>query len=147
MPLLTGLELPPIEKLVPHRAPMFFIERVLEYTAESLSCSVAPSRNEVCAHFGAKLPLAFGVEFMAQCAAVYAGIQAFGQGCAVQPGFLMSARNVEILADCFPVNEELLVQVKLAQTTETASRFDCALYSGHTRSCLMRATLGIFHGS
>ena len=137
------LRYPPLERLLPHRAPMILLDEVLGDAAGSISCGVtlradSPFVENRC------VPAVVAVEYMAQCVAAYAGLQAFREDRPVRIGYLIGARLVEFSVDAFGVGEELVVQANRAWGDDVLGNFKCSIDSSGCR--VVSAVLTVFQG-
>ncbi|KAA2285955.1 hypothetical protein [Arenimonas fontis] len=82
----------PIERLVPHREPMLWLQRVL-YCDENQVLAEAVVGEDHLLLDGGMVPAFAGIEYMAQAIAAWAGARALSRGEAVKPGFLLGTRR------------------------------------------------------
>ena len=81
-----------VERLVPHRGGMLWLERIIECDDEG-AVAEAVVRDDHPLADGDAVPGWAGIEYMAQCIAAWAGGQALARGEAVKPGFLLGTRK------------------------------------------------------
>jgi predicted hotdog family 3-hydroxylacyl-ACP dehydratase len=81
-----------IERLLPHRGAMRWIDRLLDCDADSVRVEAVVRDDHVLARADG-VPAFAGIEFMAQAIACWAGTRALARGEAVRPGFLLGTRR------------------------------------------------------
>ena len=85
-----------VERLVPHRGGMLWLDRVLHCDEDLVIAEAVIDPAHVLADPEADgLPAWVGIEYMAQCIAAWAGGRALARGEAVKPGFLLGSRRYE----------------------------------------------------
>lgn len=83
-----------VERLLPHRGGMLWIDRVLHCDEHSVSVEAVVRDDHVLAEADG-VPAWAGIEYMAQCIAAWAGGRALTRGEPVKPGFLLGTRRYE----------------------------------------------------
>ena len=104
---------PPPAELLPHRPPMLLLRGVLSHQADETCCEGGFDPTFVAA-CGGEVPTAFGLEMIAQAAAVHhALIQLDGGGGHVRAarGLLLGSRRLQLGGGPLPVGEPLRVTV------------------------------------
>ena len=87
-----------VERLVPHRGAMSWLDRVIHCDAEGVIAEATIRADHLFADDDAPgLPAWMGIEYMAQGIASWAGGQALARGEPVKPGFLLGTRRYECL--------------------------------------------------
>lgn len=99
--------------LLPHRAPMLLLRAVLAHRSEETRCEgwFDDAFAQAC---GGAVPAAFGLELIAQAAAVHHGLRRQAGGNAPDPaarGLLLGSRRLALGSRSLPVNEVLTVTV------------------------------------
>ena len=85
-----------VERLVPHRGGMLWLERVLHCDEDGVIAEAIVDADHLLAEDDAEgLPAWVGIEYMAQAIAAWAGGRALARGEAVKPGFLLGSRRYE----------------------------------------------------
>jgi len=115
----------PIEDLVPHAGPMCLLGRVLEHAADRTVCSADPAKSAVLALPDGDLPIWVGLEYMAQCIAVHAGLVARARGEPPRPGVLLGSRRLRFAAPRFARDRELRVEARHHRGERGLVAFDC----------------------
>ena len=83
-------------------------------------------------------------EYMAQCVAAYAGLQAIRRGDAIRTGYIIGARSIDLAVDNFSVGEELIVRAQYIWGDDILGKFECSVDAGGSRAA--SATLTVFQG-
>lgn len=84
----------PIERLIPHRGQMCWLQRLLD--ADEISASVEAQIDDEHPLADVEgVPAWAGIEYMAQAIAAWAGTRALARGEAARPGFLLGTRHYE----------------------------------------------------
>jgi predicted hotdog family 3-hydroxylacyl-ACP dehydratase len=130
-----------VEDLVPHRGTMSLLESIDEYGEDWLraSLTVTPAST-----FAGSLgvPGWVGIEYMAQAAAAFAGIEQVQRGEAASIGLLIGSRYYSCMLETFPFGTPLVVEVRLAlRDEEDFAAYRCAL-SAHSQpiaECTLKA--------
>lgn len=104
-------ETTPIESLIPHRAPMCLIERLIEADDEHVLVeAVVPAQGRF-VRDGA-MPTWVGIEFMAQAVAAWAGARAQRRGQPVRLGLLLGTRKYEMRRAALPAGARLRIHAR-----------------------------------
>ncbi|GGA74741.1 thioester dehydrase [Arenimonas soli] len=100
-----------VERLVPHRGGMLWLERIVACDGES-AVAEAVVRDDHPFLDGAGVPAWVGIEYMAQCIAAWAGGQALAKGRPVSPGFLLGTRRYESRRPELAVGTRLRIEAR-----------------------------------
>ncbi len=85
-----------VERLVPHRGGMLWIDRVIHCDAEGVAAEAIVQAHHLLADENDPgLPAWMGIEYMAQAIAAWAGGRALARSEAIKPGFLLGTRRYE----------------------------------------------------
>lgn len=118
-----------VDELVPHRGAMCLLDTIDDYGAEWLRATVTPRASGVFAAAGA-VPAWIGIEYMAQAAAAFGGIEQVQRGETPSIGMLIGARYYRCMQDVFPFDASLSVFVKIAmRDSADFAAYDCRLES------------------
>jgi predicted hotdog family 3-hydroxylacyl-ACP dehydratase len=101
----------PITQLVPHRAGMLLIDRVVFDDAEQVMVEATVRRDGLFVDEQG-LPAWVGIELMAQTVASWAGLRALEQRRPVDLGFLLGTRRFECTTPSFEVGSRLEIEAK-----------------------------------
>ena len=124
---LSGI--PPMDELLPHRAPMQFIQSVVHEAADSIVCMA--SIPSVCALVNKdSVPAVVGLEAAAQAAAAWEALQRQRVGGSTTPrvGYLVALRETAFFVGRIPADTPLLVKVDLEAAAAPLSYYRIALY-------------------
>jgi len=130
-----------VEELVPHRGAMSLLESIDEYGEEWLRASLttSPASTFADAH---GVPGWVGIEYMAQAAAAFGGIEQAQRGERASIGLLIGSRYYSCMLEIIPFGTRLVVEARLAlHDEEDFAAYDCAL-SAHGRriaQCTLKA--------
>src|SRR4051812_17498745 len=91
----------PVEALIPHRAGMRLIDRVLSVDGDHVVAEVDVPFDGLFVRDG-QVPAWIGIEYMAQAVSAWAGARARGHGGAPRPGLLLGTRRYDVRCDGFP---------------------------------------------
>ena len=84
------------------------------------------------------------IEYMAQCIAVFVGMEAYLRGEAIPLGFLVGARDISLPPDGFRVGDELSVQAAPIWGGQTIGSFECKVERGG--EVMARGSLNVYRG-
>lgn len=105
--------LPPPADLLPHRPPMLLLVAVVSHEAGRTVCA-ARFDEGFASHTGGEVSAAFGLELIAQAAAVHHGLHQLAAGKGPAPaarGLLLGSRRLRLDVRTLPVGEILHVTV------------------------------------
>ena len=121
-PRLEAEPFPPIESLIPHRAPACLLERVLERAGDGLVAQAVVPRDS---------PATLALEMAAQAAAALAALERRGQG-EPRPGYLVGARNAAFHRPWIAAGEPLRVTVTPAGSAPPLAVYEFTVHAGET---------------
>jgi predicted hotdog family 3-hydroxylacyl-ACP dehydratase len=101
----------PVSELVPHRASMLLIDRLLADDAETVRVEAIVRREGVFVTEEG-LPAWVGIELMAQAVAAWAGLRSREAQEPVRLGFLLGTRRFECSRPLFPVGARLEIEAR-----------------------------------
>lgn len=104
--------------LIPHRAPMLLLDRVIDSGPEHLIGEMQVSADKAFVDADGNFPAWAGIELLAQAVAAYGGLQARANNRAVQVGFLLGTRRYEAECPSFAAGSLLQVQVRCLSSDE-----------------------------
>jgi predicted hotdog family 3-hydroxylacyl-ACP dehydratase len=118
-----------VEDLVPHRGPMCLLDSIDDYGEDWLRARVTPRPGDRFA-VAEGVPAWVGIEYMAQAASAFGGIEQVQRGERPSIGLLIGARYYRCMQDTFPFGTPLVVLVKIAmRDAEDFAAYDCRLTS------------------
>ena len=130
-----------VDELVPHRGGMSLLDRIDDYGEDWLRASVeVRAASPFAAADG--VPAWVGIEYMAQAASAFAGIEQVQRGQRPSIGLLIGARYYRSMIDTFPIGMRLSVLAKIAmRDAEDFAAYDCALEAADQRvaECVLKA--------
>jgi predicted hotdog family 3-hydroxylacyl-ACP dehydratase len=135
----------PITELVPHRASMLLVERVLAQDPERVRVETTVRRGAVFA-IDEGWPSWVGVELMAQAVSTWGGLRARAAGEPVPLGFLLGTRRYRSSKPSFPFGTSLQIEARLELTAGNGMRvFACTIEAGG--EVVATASLNVFQPS
>jgi predicted hotdog family 3-hydroxylacyl-ACP dehydratase len=134
-------ELPSIEELVPHAAPMVLLDYLVDSGEDFLICELTVRCDGLFDTAG-RVPASLGIEYMAQAVAAYSGLQAHKRGESVKMGFLLGTRRFETSVPDFACGEILRVTVRqIVYGSSGVGAFECSVTGQFGRQS---ATLSVY---
>lgn len=118
----------PISELIPHRAPMQLVDRLLEDDAElvRVEATVKPGGLFVTDE---GMPAWVGIELMAQTVASWAGLRSLEAKQPVRLGFLLGTRRYDCTRPFFPVGARLEIEARQELVAENGlAVFVCRIF-------------------
>ncbi len=130
-----------VEELVPHRGAMSLLESIDEYGEDWLRASLtaSPASTFAGAH---GIPGWVGLEYMAQAAAAFAGIEQAQRGERASIGLLIGSRYYRCMLETIPFGTRLIVEARLAlRDEEDFAAYHCTLRAHDQRiaECTLKA--------
>lgn len=116
-----------VDELVPHRGAMSLLDSIDDYGQDWLRASVTPLPG---ARFATAdgVPGWVGIEYMAQAAAAFGGIEQVQRGERPSIGLLIGARYYRCMQDTFPFGAPLTVLAQIAmRDAEDFAAYDCRI--------------------
>jgi len=138
----------PLEELLPHRAPMVFIDRVESFdeSARSLTAAFTVTPEHVLySPSDGGVPNWAAIEFMAQTAAALVGNLDKLQEpqSPPRPGLLLGTRKLDLRLDSFEAGRTYRVTASYAFCDSDAAAFSCAI-SDDSGAVVAEATLNAY---
>jgi predicted hotdog family 3-hydroxylacyl-ACP dehydratase len=116
-----------VGQLVPHRGPMCLLDTIEGYGPDWLRARVTPRPGRAFAN-ALGVPAWVGIEYMAQAASAFGGIEQVQRGEAPSIGLLIGARYYRCVQDAFPFGITLDVLATIAmRDAEDFAAYDCRL--------------------
>jgi predicted hotdog family 3-hydroxylacyl-ACP dehydratase len=103
---------PPIGELIPHARGMLLLERVLEHGPEHAVCSADPAASPLFRDASGRVPAWVGLEYLAQCMAVYGALAARAEGRLPRMGPFLGGRRLALRVAHFDPERVLRVTVR-----------------------------------
>ena len=130
-----------VAQLVPHRGRMSLLDSIVEYGVDWLRARVTPAPGAAFAT-AAGVPAWVGIEYMAQAAAAFGGIEQVQKGESPSIGLLIGARYYRCMQDHFDFGTPLDVFAQIAmRDADDFAAYDCRIESGGRRiaECTLKA--------
>lgn len=105
------LRFPPIADLVPHAAPMLLLDRIVTRGTDSVTCALDVRKGEPFVD-DEGLPAVIALEYMAQAAAVFAGLASVESHAPIRWGFLIGCSEFRLEFGRVALGAELHVQAQ-----------------------------------
>lgn len=140
------VEFPPVRDLVPHAGPMVLLDEVLAHDEHATTCAVEIAAQELFREPDGSVPVWIGIEYMAQCIAVHAGLVQRAAGeLEPQRGFLVGARALRFHVDRFGAEQRLLATARrLWAGSRSLVAFECELRDADGGTLLAEGRLNCF---
>lgn len=132
---------PPLEDLIPHRAPSLLLDHLLELSPTHCLARVHIEPGAWYMQPDGTAPAWMGLEWMAQAASAFSGHRHRLQGREPRIGFLLGTRSYEVFVPSFPAGEAVDVEAEAIFLDESGlGAFSCVLRR-HGGEILARARL------
>ena len=141
---MSGAGFPDIEALVPHRGRMRLLSGVLAHSIEETVCAVDLERSELFAEADGAVPAFVALEYMAQCAAVHAGLASRAGHRAPSAAFLLGTRQLRLGTARFRPGQKLRVSARHQRGESGLIVFDCALRDAESGETLAEGRLNLY---
>ena len=141
---MNASEHPAVADLVPHSGRMLLLDRVVEHTPESTTCTVEVDHSRLFCQEDGSVPAWLAVEYMAQCAAAHGGLAARARGEAPHPGLVLGSRRLCFRIDAFPPGQTLFVTARSHRRANRLVSYDCAIRSDRDGVPLAEGRLNIY---
>jgi predicted hotdog family 3-hydroxylacyl-ACP dehydratase len=116
-----------VADLVPHSQPMLLVEELVDYTEDSVVCSLEVRAGGLFDNNG-KIPASIGLEYMAQTVAVFSGLRARKRNKELRLGFLLGTRKFSTNVAEFSCGMLLTVKaVQAVRSSDGMAAFTCVL--------------------
>ena len=134
---------PPMEEVLPHRAPMILLDAIEDDSTSSLTCTVDLRDASPFVENG-RVAAVVATEYMAQCVAAYAGLKAVREGKPVRIGYIIGARSIELQVDEFSVGSRLVVRADHVWGDDILGSFECSVQRDGSR--VASALMTVYQG-
>ena len=134
---------PALEHLLPHRAPMILIDRLLEASEQGATCEVTITARSLFLE-AAGVPAFVGIEYMAQSIAAYGGYHSYQAGEPIGVGLLLGTRHLTSSCPFFALDQRLHIQVTHVWGKHELLRFQSTITCASTGTLLQQAELNVF---
>ena len=140
---MAAVHYPPLDQLLPHRAPMILIDRMIDATDAESVCEVTIGPQTLFIEPGG-VPAFVGLEYMAQAVAAYGGYKAYLAGEPMAIGFLLGTPQLTTHCQFFACGQTLQIQVTHVWGENELRQFHCTIQDALTGKLLQQAELNIF---
>jgi predicted hotdog family 3-hydroxylacyl-ACP dehydratase len=130
-----------VEDLVPHRGAMSLLDTIDDYGPDWLRAGVTPRRSTPFAQ-ARGVPTWVGIEYMAQAASAFGGIEQVQQGFKPSIGLLIGSRYYRAVHTFLEFDAPLVVLATIAmRDAEDFAAYECTLTAGDRRvaECTLKA--------
>lgn len=135
---------PAISELIPHARRMLLLGRVLEHGPEHTVCSVRVEDSELFRDADGCVPAWVGIEYLAQCMAVYGSLVARTAGRPPRLGPFIGGRRVELRVDRFLPGQVLRVAVRHLRGDRGLVAFEGRIDDGGEGEALVEGRLHVY---
>jgi predicted hotdog family 3-hydroxylacyl-ACP dehydratase len=123
---LIVVNYPPLAETLPHEPPMVLLDRILHSDSSRTECTVKIQRDSPFLK-GNGVSCIIALEYMAQCIAVRAGLEALERCEKPEPGFLIGCRKMEFHVAEFPLGSDLIVTTEKSLSVAGFGHFHCEI--------------------
>jgi predicted hotdog family 3-hydroxylacyl-ACP dehydratase len=134
----------PLVDLLPHRAPMLLLDQVIAYDPHRTTCRATIREDALFLGPDGLVPAWAGLEYMAQCIAVHAGLRARAAGRPPPMGLLIGSRRVDFHVAGFPCGQILHVVAEHIWGETGLASFACRVDDAGTCRVLAEGALKVF---
>lgn len=120
-------QLPSVEDLIRHRAPMLLIDRLVEASDVHAIGEVRIGEGSSFYRSGHGVPAYVGLEYMAQTVAAYDGAHRAATGASPEIGFLLGTRRYAATRDYFLPGELLSIRADMVFSENGMASFECSI--------------------
>ncbi len=135
---------PEVAELIPHARRMLLLDRVLEHGPEHAVCAVAVDRSELFRDALGCVPAWVGIEYLAQCMAVYGSLVARAAGRPPRLGPFIGGRRVTLRVDRFQPGQRLVVAVRHLRGDRGLVAFDGRIQDDADGALLVEGRLNVY---
>jgi predicted hotdog family 3-hydroxylacyl-ACP dehydratase len=141
---MSGGGFPEVAELIPHARRMLLLDRVLEHGPEHSVCSVNVARSELFQDAEGCVPAWVGIEYLAQCMAVYGSLVARTAGRPPRLGPFIGGRRVKLRVDRFRPGQVLRVTVRHLRGDRGLVAFDGRIEDAAGGAPLVEGRLNVY---
>lgn len=141
---MTGQTLPPVSEVLPQRGRMMLLSAVLEHAASDTVCAIEVGPDSPFLEADGAVAPWIALEYMAQCVAAHAGLDARAKGEPPKVGFLIGSRRLEFRTKGFRVGQRLTVRATRTWGENEFALFTCRLIDTESQAILVEGNLNVF---
>jgi predicted hotdog family 3-hydroxylacyl-ACP dehydratase len=112
-----------LEVLLPHRAPMLLLERVVAFSNDGIECVV--KTNDTPFSRGGTIDIVVATEWMAQAVGAYVGATRQAKGESPRIGFIIGSRRLDFHVNRVALGADLRVHVRPVWIDRGNGSFQC----------------------
>jgi len=135
---------PEVADLIPHARRMLLLDRVLEHGPEHAVCAVNVACSELFQDAEGCVPAWVGIEYLAQCMAVYGSLVARAAGRPPRLGPLIGGRRLKLRVDRFQPGQVLCVTVRHLRGDRGLVAFDGLIQDRADGATLVEGRLNVY---
>lgn len=124
--------IPHIERLVPHRAPMLLVDRIVEAAEDAVTAETCIDPQCIFAVGNEGVPSYVGLEMMAQTVCAYDGLRRFEEGLPPPIGFLLGCRRFTVRRPYLAPGAILTITARMLFNDGDMASFDCSIRDDDT---------------
>jgi len=136
--------LPRLVDVVPHRPPMLLLDEVVAWDANRVECRVVLRSDSPFVEAG-RVASTLAIEYMAQCIAVFVGLEAHQRGEPIPLGYLVGARDISLAPGGFRVGDVLTVEAVPIWGGQTLGIFQCKV--DRVGEVVAQGSLNVYRGA
>jgi predicted hotdog family 3-hydroxylacyl-ACP dehydratase len=138
-------DLPAPAEVVPHSGEMVLLSSIERHDGATTVCSASVEQCALFTDADGNLPCWVGIELMAQCIAVHAGLMGRAQGLPPRIGFLLGTRRASFHRPHYAAGESFEVSATHVWGGDLGMvSFDCSIVARGSRELLADARLNCF---
>lgn len=119
-----------ITEVLPHEGRMLLLDELLDYGPQHVVCGVTIREDSMFSD-GGGVPSWVGLEYMAQTACAFSGVEEALRGVKPSVALLLGSRRYRTATSAFPIGTRLRVLAELVLRDENdLVAFDCAIFDG-----------------
>ena len=138
------LPFPAIQEVVPHKEEMVLLDQIIEHDSNGTVCTVTIGPHSIFQNSKGHVPAWVGIEYMAQCIAVFAGMRARSKDEKIQIGYLLGSRYLEIFDKDFIQGQTLEIRCKLIKEDNNIGVFQCEVFDAGNHALLLKGNLNVY---
>ena len=113
--------------IIPHKPPMVLIDKVIDFTSDSITAMVTITDQSLFFENGG-VPSYVGIEYMAQAVAAWNGLMARQNNLPSGIGYLLGTRKMKLLIENFKEGSYLEIKGYCKFTDGEIASFDCSIH-------------------
>ncbi len=141
---MTLPRIPDIERLVPHRAPMLLIDRIVEAAEDAVTALARIDPACVFAMGDEGVPSYVGLEMMAQTVCAYDGLRRYERGLPPPIGFLLGCRRYTVRRPYLAPGTVLAVTARMLLHDGDMASFDCVIREDDDPATLAEGSVNVY---